>query len=188
MRLGSWVAVVAFAVATGPAAADPPLCPDCLLGVYDDVALTRTSGSASVFQVKSIYLGVRLGAGVRMDQLDFEATYPSGFTVIDVTAYVDGATYDVGGNTAHVAWPTCVSGTRALFRVRVLTTTSVRNGIVLLKNAVGNACGTSATESWTMPAGCYVLNPAGSTPPCATEVEPATWSIVKGLFRSTDSR
>jgi hypothetical protein len=186
--LSGLVAAAMLLWSSGAQASESNLCQDCLLGVYDDGAMTRTTGTISVFQIKSVYLGVRLSPGVRIDQLDFEAVYPPGFTVIDVHPYVSGATYDVGGNTAHVAWPTCVSGTRALFRVRVLTTTSVRNGIVQLRNSTGRACGTGAASSWLLPAGCYVLNPSGSAPPCATAVTAATWTIVKELFRDVDSR
>lgn len=169
------------------AAGEPDLCRDCLLGVYDDQAMTRTRGSIQIFQVKSVYLGVQLSPGVQIDELRFTASYPPGFTVIDVSPLVSGATYDVGANSAHVTWSQCVTGTRALFRVRVLTTTTVRDGLVQLRQSEGSACGNGATSSWILPAGCYVLNASSSTPPCATDVAPVTWSIVKELFRSIDS-
>lgn len=188
MRVMTWVASVAVALGATAASAESTVCRDCLLGVYDDQAMTRTRGTISLFQIKSVYLGVELATGVRIDELSFRATYPAGFTVIDITPYVAGATYDIAGNTAQVRWPSCVSGTRALFRVRVLTTQTVRNGLVQLTQSEGQACGNGATASWILPAGCYVLNPSTSAPPCATDVAPATWTIVKELFRSVDSR
>jgi hypothetical protein len=182
------MAALAVVVWTAAAASEPLICQDCHLGVYDDLAMTRSTGTVSIFQIKSVYLGVRLASGVQVDQLDFEATYPAGFTVVDVTPYLSGATYNVGDNRAHVQWPQCVTGVRALFRVRVLTVTSVRNGLVQLRNVVARGCGNGTTASWLMPSGCYVLNPSGPTRPCATGATPVTWTIVKELFRSIDSR
>jgi hypothetical protein len=187
LRLAGMAVVAWASMASVAAAGQADLCRDCLLGVYDDQGMTRNRGSIQIFQVKSVYLGVHLAAGVQIDDLRFTASYPPGFTVIDVTPLVSGATYDVGDNTAHVTWPQCVSGTRALFRVRVLTTTTVRNGLVQLSQTEASACGNGATASWILPAGCYVLNASSSAPPCATEVAPVTWSVVKELFRSIDS-
>lgn len=186
MRVGSWWTGVALAVWASTAAGE--VCQNCLLGVFDDQAMTRRTGSVSIFQVKSVYLGMELDADVSIDELTFDATYPTGFTVVDVTAFVSGATYDVGGNSAAVHWPACVSGTRVLFRVRVLTTTSVRNGLVQLHNVVARGCNVGTPESWPLPSTCYVINPSGGTPPCVTSTTPATWTIVKELFRTIDSR
>lgn len=186
MRVGAWLTGLVVAVRAAAASAD--VCQDCVLGVYDDLAMTRRTGTVSIFQVKSVYLGLQLGPGVGIDELTFDATYPAGFTVVDVTAYVSGATYDVGGNSASVRWTQCVSGTRALFRVRVLTTVSVRDGLVQLHQVMARGCTGGTPRSWLLPSTCYVINPTRGTPPCVTEATPATWTIVKELFRTTDSR
>jgi hypothetical protein len=188
MRVGAWLAGIAVVVWASVASGEAVTCHDCLLGVYDDLAMTRTTGIISIFQVKSVYLGVRLRPDVRIDQLSFDAQYPTGFSVVDVTAYVNGATYDLAGNHADVRWPQCVTGTRALFRVRVMTTSSVRHALLRLTNVEARACSGSTTESWLLPSGCYVMNPRGQTPPCATTSTPATWTVVKELFRDLDSR
>ena len=47
----------ACVLGTPPAFATPAVCTDCLLGVYDDAAMTQSSGRASSFQIKSEYLG-----------------------------------------------------------------------------------------------------------------------------------
>ncbi len=183
--LGLAAAIVACATV---ASAESSICGDCYLGVYDDLAMTRVSGVASSFQVKSLYLGLRLGPGVNITDIDFFASYPAGFEVIDVESYVPGATYETVGHVAHVHWPSCVGGSLALFRVRVITTTMPHNAVVQLQSVLAKPCGGAPVEAWRIPAGCYVLNPGSSRPPCATAVEASTWSLVKGLFRTLDSR
>ena len=184
-RLGLAAAILACATV---ASAESSVCGNCYLGVYDDLAMTRASGVASSFQVKSLYLGMRLATGVRITDIDFLASYPAGFSVVDVESYVPGATYETVGNIAHVHWPSCVGGTLALFRVRVITTSTPRNSVVQLQGVFAQPCGGAPAESWRIPAGCYVLNPSSSRPPCATQIETSTWSLVKGLFRTLDSR
>lgn len=172
------------------AVAAPALCADCLLGVYDNLAMTQNSGRASSFQVKSVYLGLHLAPGVKISRLDFNATYPRGFTVVDVQALVPGATYDTVGNRAQVRWSSCVTGTHALFKVRVLTTATPRNALVQLRDGVAAACPDpgAGADGWLVPTGCYVLNPDGTAPPCTTPTAPSTWTFVKALFKTTDSR
>src|SRR5262249_17730383 len=104
----AWLLRVLLALGVSPAAAQPAVCGDCFLGVYDDAAMTRTSGRASSFQVKSVYLGLRLAPGVQISDLTLEAAYPRGFAVIQVDALVAGARYNLAANTAHVHWATCV--------------------------------------------------------------------------------
>lgn len=166
-------------------AAEPADCDGCYLGIYDDAAMTRTSGAIAPLQTKSIYLGIELGAGVpSIGALQFQADYPSGFTVLDVTSYVAGADYEPGGaNSVSIQWPGCIAGKRLLYRIRVLTFRSVRDVAVQIRNAIGVGC-TDKSRSWRIPSGCYVVNPGSRTPPCALAVAPSTWSGVKGLFRS----
>jgi hypothetical protein len=183
--LGLWAVVVLFGT---PVLAQSPECNDCFLSVYDDLALTRNTGRASAFQVKSVYLGLRLANGIRASQLDFRASYPPGFSVIDVQSLVPGAQYDTAGNVAHVEWPSCVSGQVALFRVKVLTTAVPRNAVLQLHDAKASACSDPSADPWSIPAGCYVLNPDGNAPPCTTPLVAATWAGVKELFRTSISR
>lgn len=175
-------------IGASAAGAEPAVCTDCFLGVYDDLAMTQTTGRAASFQVKSVYLGLRLAPGVAVPRIEFDAAYPPGFTVVDVQALVPGATYDTVGNHAKVRWSTCVSGTHALFRVKVLTTSTPRNALLVLRNAVAGDCPAPAVPTWLVPTGCYVLNPGGTAPPCTTPVAPSTWSYVKALFKTTSSR
>jgi hypothetical protein len=176
-------AFLLLALAAGSAVAEVRTCADCYLGVYDDQAMTRSSGQVGFFQVKSVYLGVRLAAEVRISDLEFEATYPGGFTVIDYDSFISGARITPTATGVRVEWPQCVSGTRALFRVRVFSLSSVRNATVQLRNATSASCPGGPANSWRIPAGCYVLNPSGPPTACAVGVEPSSWSTVKELFR-----
>lgn len=158
-------------------------CGNCLLGVYDDGQMTRTSGTISPFQVKTVYLGIRLGPGMSISNLKFEAVYPLGFTVLDVFSYITGASYIPNGNGVVVDWPACVSGTKALFRVRVFTFGSVRDAVVMLRNAEVGSCQAPAADRWRIGTGCYVLNPSARPPACSTGLAPSTWTAMKGLFK-----
>lgn len=182
---GLVLAAGTFAFASGAVGSESVDCTDCHLGIYDDVAMTRTSGTISPLQTKSIYLGIELGDGVpSIGTLDFEATYPSGFTVLDVTSYVSDADYEPGNaNSVRIAWPRCISGKRLLYRIRVITFRSVRDAAVQLQNAIALGC-SDKTQSWRIPSGCYAVNPGSRTSPCALAVQPSTWGGVKGLFRS----
>jgi hypothetical protein len=179
--LGAMVLLSGFAVSD--ALAETRACTGCYVGVYDDVAMTRTTGTIGLFEVKSVYLGVRLTDGVRLSKLDLEASYPGGFTVVDYTSYVANARITPTDTGVRVEWPTCVTGTRVLFRVRVITLSSVRNAVVQLRNAIGTGCPAASGTEWLIPAGCYVLNPGGNPRACATGVEPSTWSRMKDLFK-----
>jgi hypothetical protein len=177
-----WLVVAIRSTLAEPAAAETQSsCSECFLGVYDDVAMTRSSGSISFFEVKDVYLGIRLPPGVRISKLEFDATYPGGFTVVDYTSFVTGAHVTQTASGVRVDWLQCVSGTRALFRVRVFGLGSVRNAVVQLRNAIATSC--TATDTIRLPSGCYVLNPVGSRPPCAVGVEQTCWSAMKELFR-----
>lgn len=185
----SFVAVVTLVAPSGQAQSAPEVCTGCYLGVYDDAAMTRTTGSVSPFQIKSVYLGIRFGDEVTgLEKLSFEATYPSGFTILDVTPYVAGADIiTTGARSLRVEWPRCVQGSRLLFRVRLLTTRSVQNAAVQIRSASVQSCAAVGSKSVKIPAGCYVLNPRGASP-CATSVQPVTWSITKGLYKTDGGR
>jgi hypothetical protein len=170
---------VLFAAAS--AAAALPICSECLLGVYDDAQLTRTSGTAGSFELKSVYLGIRLPAGVRIRSLGFTAVYPSGFSVIDWTSYVNGVRVTPVGSGVRVEWPECIAGTRLLFRVRVFGFGLLRDAVLQLRDATATSC--DGAQDWRVPAGCYILNPSGPPVACGVGTEPSTWSVVKELFR-----
>src|SRR5262245_7090834 len=150
--------VLAVTLCSASVSAQTTTCGGCLLGVYDDVGMTRTSGRASSFQVKSVYLGLRLAPGVSIVDLTFTASYPPGFSVIDVQSLVPGGHYDIVGNTARVHWTPCAAGTHALFRVKVLTPRTPRNALLQLHSVAARTCDGPAS-TMEMPAGCYILNP-----------------------------
>lgn len=182
-RRTSLLAVAFLLLASGSVRAETRACASCFLGVYDDPEMTRTSGSVAAFQIKSVYLGLTVGDGAALASLDFEARYPTGFTVIDVTSFVTGATYEPHGDGVRVTLPQCVSHSRSLFRVRVLTFGAARDAVVQLSNAVGRSCGGAPEDRWSLPAGCYVANPSAGGSPCATGLEPSSWTAIKGLFK-----
>jgi len=187
--LFAMIAGMMLAAPSGHAQTAPLTCVGCFLGVYDDAAMTRTSGTIYPFQVKSVYLGIQFDDEVTgLEKLSFEALYPTGFTVLDVTPYVAGAEIvTTGSRSVRVEWPRCVQGKRVLFRVRLLTTRSVQNVAVQIRSAALQSCAAAGSRSVGIAAGCYVLNPRG-TPPCTTGVVPATWSSTKGLYKTHGGR
>lgn len=156
-------------------------CFECRLGVYDDPQLTRASGTAGLFEVKSLYVGIRLPEGIRIRTLSFTADYPEGFSVIDWTSYVSGVRVTPAGNGVRVEWPSCIAGTRLLFRVRVFGMGFFPNAELQLLDATAGDC--DGGDDWRVPADCYLLNPVGSSAACGMAVLPRTWSLVKELFR-----
>jgi hypothetical protein len=185
----SWVAAALIGPSLARSEPAAETCSTCYLGVYDDVAMTRTTGSISFFEIKSVYLGIHLGESVTgLETLTFDATYPPGFTVLDVTPYVSGADIQTSGsNSVRVEWPRCVQGSRLLFRVRLLSTRSVQNAAVQIRNATLQTCAASGARTVQIPAGCYVLNPRGPSP-CTTGIVAATWSSTKGLYKTEAER
>jgi len=187
--LFSLIAVTMFAAPRGQAQTAPQTCAGCFLGVYDDAAMSRISGTISPFQIKSVYLGIQFGDAVTgLEKLSFEATYPPGFTVLEVTPYVAGANIvTTGSRSVRVEWPRCVQGSRLLFRVRLLSTRSVQNAAVQIRGATLQTCTAAGASTVGIPAGCYVLNPRGPSP-CTTGIVPTTWSITKGLYKTDAGR
>lgn len=173
--------VIPLLCAAATSAAALTTCSECRLGVYDDPQLTRISGSAGLFELKSLYVGIRLPDGVRIRTLSFAADYPSGFSVIDWTSYVAGVRVTSTGPGVRVEWPACVAGTKLLFRVRVLGIGFFPNAILRLHDATAGDC--DGGDDWRVPADCYVLNPTGAPVACGVAAEPRTWSLVKELFR-----
>jgi hypothetical protein len=157
------------------------LCSECLLGVYDDPQLTLTSGTASPFQLKSVYLGIHLASGVSISSLTFTAAYPSGFSVIDWTSYVNGVRISPVGDGVRVEWPDCIAGTQLLFRVRVLGIGLFHDAVLRLRDVTATRC--DGADTWRIPAGCYILNPSGPPVACGVAAQPSSWSVVKELFR-----
>ncbi len=162
-------------------AAALPICSDCLLGVYDNPQMSITSGDAAPFELKSLYLGIRLPAGMKIRVIRFAAAYPSGFSVIDWTSYVSGVRIAAESGGVRVEWPECIAGTTLLFRVRVLGLGALEDAVLRLHDASAGGC--DGTQQWQVPAGCYVLNPSGRPVACAVENAPSTWTLVKELFR-----
>ena len=185
----SWVAAALLGSSPARTEPAPESCASCYLGVYDDASMSRTTGTISLFEIKSVYLGIQLSEGITgFESLAFEATYPAGFTVLDVTPYVPGADiHTAGSNSVRVEWPHCVQGSRLLFRVRLLSTRSVQNAAMQIRNATLRTCAASGARTVQIPAGCYVLNPRGASP-CTSGIVPATWSGTKGLYKTGAGR
>jgi hypothetical protein len=167
---------------TAIVAAEPQACSDCFLGVYDDLQMTRSSGSIGRFEIKPIYLGIRLPQGVGIRSLSFSATYPDGFTMIDYSSLVNGATFRLDGAGVTLEWPQCVVGSRVLFVLRLFTFASIRDAVLQLRSAEAAGCDSVRADRWLVPAGCYILNPTGRSG-CSVGVEHATWSGMKELFK-----
>ncbi len=174
--------LLGLAATAAPAGAATRVCSDCYLGVYDDAQMTRSTGWIALFEVKSIYLGIRLPDAVGISTLSFSALYPDGFTIVDYYSYVSGAILRPGDTSVTVEWPQCIRGSRLLFRVRLFAFTSRRDAVLQLRDAAGAGCDAVRGDTWLLSAGCYVANPTGQTG-CAMGVQAATWAGMKELFK-----
>jgi hypothetical protein len=159
------------------------LCAECRLGVFDDRAMTRVFGTIQPFQIKSVYVGLRAGSEIAsLRDLQFDASYPKGFTFLDVTSFVDGAVIEpLAADRVRVRWTACVPGSGVLFRVRFLSFRSVHDATVQIRDAQMTPC--TGGPPVGILGGCYVLNPTGKPTPCTTSLGAATWTTMKELFK-----
>jgi hypothetical protein len=146
------------------AAAQPvPACPDCVLGLWDDPALTSNYGTVTAGTMKDIYLGIKLGAGENgISGLEFsiygmrndtdgvivtgtEWTTMPALTIGSTTsAPADSSAASTGTGGLNVGWTGCLTPTAGtnlnLARISFLTFTPLSNKIfsVLHKFPVSN--------------------------------------------------
>ena len=188
------VACVLLAAALAlPATVSAQDCYDCVLGIWDDPALTTNRGSIVPYEPKTVYVGMKLSqdmrdfAGVEFSVagLEREGLYLLGATPLGPRALVFGTvpapedttalSEGVGGVTA--AWSTCLEGNVALIKLVLYTVEELEDQVLLVKRSYP-----TTNSEWHTPVlvrcdppqysiarvsgGCYLLNPSGAASDC----------------------
>src|SRR5678815_277984 len=119
-------------------------CFQCVLGIWDDPALSSNVGEIVAGQPKDIYVGIRFAEGFNeVIGISFSVDGLSPYLVMSVEPVVPTAifcdgigapadTTQIGGCTFF--WPDCLSGNQALLRVSVLVSSNVTNGLLQVKS------------------------------------------------------
>lgn len=191
MRLVRVVAFVALFVIPGLCVAQD--CFDCVLGIWDDPALTSNRGTINVRELKEVYVGMKLAnsvedlsgvefsiSGVDKDGLLLVGAVPLGpralvFGTIPAPQDTSINSEGVGGITA--GWSRCLPGNQALFKLVLYATQPLSDRILQVKRSYP-----TTNFSWRTPilvhcdpplysisrvtGGCYVLNPSGEPIDC----------------------
>jgi hypothetical protein len=190
MRLARILMVAALAA---PMAAWAQDCYDCVLGIWDDPALTRDRGTAAPLEPKELYVGLKLDDGIddvsgvefSIAGLDQGGLLLLGATPLGPRALVFGTAPAPQDTTAEstgigglaAAWTDCRYNGEALFKLVVFALEEVADRVLVVKRAYP-----TTNPSWRTPVllrcdrpfysaarvtgGCYVLNPSGAPVPC----------------------
>jgi hypothetical protein len=204
MKLLASAALALFAI-PGVALAAVHDCPSCVIGLWDDAAMTQPFGNITRYVPKALYVGVKLqdamatfsaielsitgltpadGASISSDQCLTNPSYSAMFG----TWLAPADTTQVGG--IIVSWSSCMPANTALFRLtmqwfgptpvnRVLRVTHrypPSNPCFGLSNPIATACNPPWYDPYRVRGGSYVLNPV-------VAIDGKTWGVVKELFR-----
>jgi hypothetical protein len=181
-------------------------CFQCVLGIWDDLALTSNIGQIAPGQPKDVYIGIKFAEGLdRLTGISFSVALPSGVQIIgvwplvgeinwtcdtiDAPADTSQDSHMIGGCTA--AWASCRVGDQALLRVTLLATADITNGLLRVKRRYPPYPPDVRTPALTqcdypqftiarLTGGYYILNWNGDP---SVQVDGASWSIVKELYR-----
>jgi len=191
MRSACVLLVAALALPAMAAAQD---CLDCVLGIWDDPALTTNRGEIVPFEPKDLYVGMKLAGGISdfagvefsVFGLDRDGLLLLGATPLGPKALVWGTvpapedttetSEGVGGVTA--AWSTCLEGSVAIMKLVVYATADLSDHVLQVKRSYP-----TSNSSWRVPilvrcdppyysiarvtGACYVLNASSPTGDCA---------------------
>lgn len=210
LRRAAFAALLLLAAPSLAAAIDT--CPGCVLGLYDDTALTSNFGVSQPGVPKVIYLGIDLaGSETGLSGIEFsvaglqgllvigvETLNPGALTLGSLPAPADTSAASAGTGGMNMAWTTC-QPRGALVRISLLHFAPAVNHVlrVLHKFPQSNPlynrlpvftrCDSPNFTAVRTQGGCYVLNPDGDPstlcPVGTVAVNSRTWSGVKQLFR-----
>ena len=168
-------------------------CFECVLGIWDDEALTTNQGTILPGEPKEIFVGVKLRediesisgvefsiAGVDDDDLLLIGAVPLGpralvWGLAPAPPDTSDTSDQVGGVT--VAYSQCVPSHQALLKLTVYTTHDLTDKVLVVKRSypstnpnfhtpVFMACDGPYFTMTRLSGGCYVLNPSGNVMDC----------------------
>jgi hypothetical protein len=164
-------------------------CFDCVLGLFDDPALTASKGSINVGETKEIYVGVKLAnaetslsgvefsiAGLNKDGLLVTGTEPLGPRALvwgnSVAAPPDTSATSSGDGGITAAWSLPRENGDALLKITLVATQEVSDRVLLVKRSYPTTNASWRTPIFTradspnftavrLSGGCYLLNGTG---------------------------
>lgn len=173
----------------GLASAQVGNCFDCVLGVWDDEALTSNQGSITANEPKDVYVGIHVAgavddltgiefsiAGLTSDRLFLLGALPLGPRALvwgTVPAPADTSARSAGDGGATVAWSECQAGNRALMRLTLFATGPISDQVLQVKRSypttspewrtpILTRCDRPTYSVVRVTGGCYVLNRTGT--------------------------
>ena len=178
-------------------------CFQCVLGIWDDPALSSNLGEIVAGQPKDIYIGIEFAEGFNETSgIEFSIAGLSAFLVVGVEPIIattiagviwapaDTSMSSSGVGGLSIAWPGCLVGNQALLRVSLLALSDVTNGLLQVKRhyptnggwrtPVFFQCTNPQYTPTRVKGGYYILNWNGDP---SVRVDGATWSTVKQLYR-----
>ena len=206
--------LAALLALTAPAAAQVD-CPGCVLGIWDhqDILSANRFGTMSIGVLKSVYVGVCLApgetgiSGAEFSVQGLDGLFIAGFGAVTPATLLLGSVAapanETGTGGVNIGWANCLSGSRALVKIDLLTFSPVVNRVLRVthKYPPSNAnynlqpvvtrCDDPQFTAVRVTGGCYILNgdgfPAPSCYPfgsaCTVGLSRSTWTQVKALYR-----
>lgn len=181
-------------------------CFQCVLGIWDDPALSSNVGEIVAGQPKDIYVGVKFAEGFNgtfgisfsiaglssVLVIGVESIVPTTVIICDyIGAPADTSMTSTGTGGCTWSWPSCLVGNQALLRVTLLASSNVTNGVLQVKRqyptpypdvrtALFIQCNAPLYTPTRVKGGYYILNWDGDP---SVLVDAATWSKVKQLYK-----
>jgi hypothetical protein len=190
-----FVLAVGLACAVGwlPAASHAEDCFECVVGIWDDEALTSSQGTILAGEPKDVFVGVKLHEGVpSISGVEFsiagladESLVLLGAIPLGPRALVwglapaprDTSDMSTGIGGVTVAFSECVPSNQAILKLTLYTTQDLTDKILQVKRSypstnpnfhspVFMACDPPFFTMTRMSGGCFILNPSGNVQDC----------------------
>lgn len=182
------------AIGLVPAAALAEDCFDCVLGIWNDEALTVTRGTITPGEPKEVFVGVKLREGIESiagvefsiagladEDLLLIGAVPLGpralvWGLVPSPPDTTAITTQQGGLT--VAYSVCVPSHQALMKLTLYTTHDLTDKVLRVKRSYPStnsnfntplfmACDAPNYTMTRLSGGCFVLNPSGQIVDCS---------------------
>lgn len=183
-------------------------CFECLLGIFDDTAMTSNRGTMTPLVPKDIYVGIQFDAGfTELTGIEFsiagirqvpdgifllstEPLVPTPIVIGSVPSPEDTSSTSTGTGGMNVAWSSCLVGSQALLRLTLLTLAPISNHVIEVKRRYPAPnpnfrtplfvqCDEPAFSKVRVMGGCYGINVSAGPLPC---------DVVVGVERTTWSQ
>jgi hypothetical protein len=193
---GRVLAIPLLCLASSGFAQESTPCPDCIIGVYDDVDLAKNYGTWTS-ATKSFFLGIRYGpssgyeslSGIEFSIDGLPVMWSPLVTPLNGGIRIGGSLHTPPDTTAAgaaggwaVAWPVCQTGNIALVEFTLVSFDPIQNDLVIrvhrrfpslsTPSVLFTTCEFPVFPKVRVTGGCYVVNPtvrvgeSVGDPPC----------------------